>query len=362
MPVTQEQISAAIAADVDPYLGLDLVGAGAVKSIVLSGSAVTVDIEIGIPVTRYAPVLAARITGVLKALDADLQPTVNIRGKVVAHAVQTGAKRLSEVRNIIAIASGKGGVGKSTTATNLALALRDEGAAVAILDADIYGPSQPRMLGAQGKPESRDGKTMEPIVSYGIQSMSIGNLIEEDTPMIWRGPMVTGALEQLLNDTNWSDIDYLIIDLPPGTGDIQLTLCQKIPVSGAVIVTTPQDIALLDARKALKMFEKVDVPVLGIIENMSVHICTSCGHEDYIFGAGGGASMAQQYGVELLGALPLDRAIREGMDSGKPTVALQPESRTSDMYREIARKVAGKLATRAKDYSAKFPNIVVQNT
>jgi len=362
MPVTQEQVSDAIASVVDPYLGIDLVSAGAIKKITVEGNAVAVDVEIGIPVQRYAPLLEAAIAKPVEALDPGLKVTCNIRGKVVAHAVQTGAKRLKEIRNIIAVASGKGGVGKSTTATNLALALRDEGASVAVLDADIYGPSQPRMLGARGKPESRDGKSMEPIVSYGIQSISIGNLIEEDTPMIWRGPMVTGALEQLLNDTNWSDIDYLIVDLPPGTGDIQLTLCQKIPVSGAVIVTTPQDIALLDARKALKMFDKVDVPVLGVIENMSVHICSKCGHEDHIFGAGGGESMAQQYGIDLLGALPLDRTIREGMDTGKPIVALQPESRTSEIYREIARKVAGKLATRAKDYSAKFPNIVVQNT
>jgi len=362
MPVTQEQVSAAIGAFVDPYLGTDLVSAGAVKSISVDGSAVKVAIEIGIPVERYAVVLKSSLEPLVKNLESGLDVQLDITGKVLAHSVQTGTKRLPEVRNIIAVASGKGGVGKSTTATNLALALRDEGARVAILDADIYGPSQPRMLGAQGKPESRDGKSMEPIVSYGIQSMSIGNLIEEDTPMIWRGPMVTGALEQLLNDTNWSDIDYLIIDLPPGTGDIQLTLCQKIPVSGAVIVTTPQDIALLDARKALKMFEKVDVPVLGVIENMSVHICSSCGHEDHIFGAGGGESMAQQYGIDLLGNLPLDTAIREGMDTGKPLVALQPDARASEMYREIGRRVAGKLANRAKDYTAKFPNIVVQNT
>ena len=362
MPVTQEAISAAIASVIDPYLGVDLVSASAVKSINVDGQNVQVEIELGFPVERYGAELQELLKAPIDALGESIAVTFDIRAKIAAHSVQHGVKRLPEVRNIIAVASGKGGVGKSTTATNLALALRDEGANVAILDADIYGPSQPRMLGAQGKPASRDGKSMEPIISYGIQSMSIGNLIEEDTPMIWRGPMVTGALEQLLNDTNWTDVDYLIIDLPPGTGDIQLTLCQKIPVSGALIVTTPQDIALLDARKALKMFEKVDVPVLGIIENMSVHVCTSCGHEDHIFGAGGGESMAQQYGVDLLGALPLDREIREGMDTGKPTVALQPDSRSSEMYREIARRVAAKLAVRAKDYSAKFPNIVVQNT
>ncbi len=361
MPVTQEQISAAIGSITDPYLGIDLVAANAIKGIKVDGNSVHVDIELGYPVTRYAAELENALRPPIAALAENLAIEFDIRSKIVAHTVQTGAKRLTEVRNIIAVASGKGGVGKSTTATNLALALRDEGSRVAILDADIYGPSQPRMLGAQGKPESRDGKSMEPIVSYGIQSMSIGNLIEEDTPMIWRGPMVTGALEQLLNDTNWNDVDYLIIDLPPGTGDIQLTLCQKIPVSGAVIVTTPQDIALLDARKAVKMFEKVEVPVLGVVENMSVHICSSCGHEDHIFGAGGGESMAQQFGIDLLGALPLDTLIREGMDTGKPIVALQPDSRPSQIYREIARRLAGKLALRAKDYSAKFPNIVVQN-
>lgn len=362
MSVSPAQIEAAIATFVDPYLGTDLVAAGAVKDIAIEGNSVAIDIKLGMPVERYAPELEQSLRAAVTAAHSELEPTFKITSKIVPRAVQTGAKRLNEVRNIIAVASGKGGVGKSTTTTNLALALRDEGAKVAILDADIYGPSQPRMLGAQGKPESRDGQSMEPIVSYGIQSMSIGNLIDEDTPMIWRGPMVTGALEQLLNDTNWVDIDYLIIDLPPGTGDIQLTLCQKIPVSGAVIVTTPQDIALLDARKALKMFEKVDVPVFGVIENMSVHICSQCGHEEHIFGAGGGETMAGQYDVDLLGALPLEMSIREGMDAGKPSVAFAPDSRSSEIYREIARKVAGKLATRAKDYSAKFPNIVVQNT
>ena len=362
MPVSQESIEAAIGSVEDPYLGTDLVTAEAVKSVNVDGNSVHIEIELGFPVKRYASDLERSLLAPIAELDSNLDVTFDIHSKIVARTVQHGVKRLPEVRNIIAVASGKGGVGKSTTATNLAIALHDEGANVAILDADIYGPSQPRMLGAQGKPASLDGKTMEPIVSYGIQSMSIGNLIEEDTPMIWRGPMVTGALEQLLNDTNWKDVDYLIIDLPPGTGDIQLTLCQKIPVSGAVIVTTPQDIALLDARKALKMFEKVDVPVFGVIENMSVHICTNCGNEDHIFGEGGGDSMAQQYGVELLGKLPLDTQIRAGMDSGRPTVALLPESRTSDMYREISRHLGAKLALRSKDYSAKFPNIVVQNT
>jgi len=259
------------------------------------------------------------------------------------------------------VASGKGGVGKSTTAVNLALALSAEGATVGILDADIYGPSQPRMLGITGKPESNDGSSLEPMNSYHLQAMSIGFLIDEETPMIWRGPMVTQALEQLLNDTNWADLDYLVIDLPPGTGDTQLTLAQKVPVSGAVIVTTPQDIALLDARKGLKMFQKVEVPVLGIVENMSIHICSNCGHEEHIFGQGGGTSMSEQYGIDLLGALPLDINIREQTDSGKPSVVADPDSRISEIYREIARKTAAKLSLQAKDYAAKFPRIVIQN-
>jgi ATP-binding protein involved in chromosome partitioning len=265
------------------------------------------------------------------------------------------------VKNIIAVASGKGGVGKSTTSVNLALALSVEGAKVGILDADIYGPSQPRMLGITGKPDSKDGKSLEPMENYGVQAMSIGFLIDEDTPMIWRGPMVTQALEQLLNDTRWRELDYLIIDMPPGTGDIQLTLSQRIPVSGAVIVTTPQDIALLDARKGLKMFEKVEVPILGIVENMSIHICSKCGHEEHIFGEGGGQKMSDDYGVDFLGALPLDIKIREEADSGKPTVVAQPDSRITEIYREIARRMAAKLAIKAKDYSSKFPNIVIQN-
>jgi ATP-binding protein involved in chromosome partitioning len=241
------------------------------------------------------------------------------------------------------------------------MALAAEGAKVGILDADIYGPSQPRMLGVHQKPESKDGKSLEPLIGHGVQSMSIGYLIDEETPMIWRGPMVTQALEQLLNDTNWVDVDYLIIDLPPGTGDIQLTLAQKVPVSGAVIVTTPQDIALLDARKALKMFEKVDVHVLGIVENMSIHICSQCGHEEHIFGEGGGRRMSEQYDVDFLGALPLDKKIREEVDSGRPTVAVEPENRISQIYREIARRTSAKLSLRAKEHSAKFPNIVIQN-
>jgi ATP-binding protein involved in chromosome partitioning len=271
-------------------------------------------------------------------------------------------KLIPNVRNIIAIASGKGGVGKSTTAVNMALALAAEGAKVGVLDADIYGPSQPMMLGISGKPHSLDGKKLEPMEAHGIQAMSIGFLIDIETPMVWRGPMVTQALEQLINETNWRDLDFLVVDLPPGTGDIQLTLAQRVPVTGAVIVTTPQDIALIDARKGLKMFEKVGIPILGVVENMSLHICSHCGHEERIFGEGGGERMGKDYSVELLGALPLDIRIREQADSGKPTVVAEPGSRAAEIYREIARRVAVKIAEKQQDHSGVFPKIVVQNT
>jgi ATP-binding protein involved in chromosome partitioning len=276
--------------------------------------------------------------------------------------VQRGVKTLPGVKNIIAVASGKGGVGKSTTAANLALALAAEGASVGMLDADIYGPSQPTMLGITGRPESRDGKTLEPMEGHGIQASSIGFMIDLDTPMVWRGPMVTQALEQLLRDTNWRDLDYLVIDMPPGTGDIHLTLAQKIPVTGAVIVTTPQDIALLDARKGLKMFEKVGVPILGIVENMAMHVCSNCGHVEHIFGQGGGERMSKEYDVEYLGGLPLDIKIREQADSGKPTVVADPDGPVAAIYRQIARRVAVKIAEKARDMSLKIPSIVVQNT
>lgn len=345
----------------DHYLQRDLVSAEVIKSIDIKQDKVHITLELGYPATSYHETL---ITNIRETLEADANISVvdvDINTLVIGHAVQQGVKVLPEIKNTIAVASGKGGVGKSTTAINLALALQAEGARVGILDADIYGPSQPRMLGSHARPDTEDGKTMQPVISYHMQSMSIGYLIEEETPMIWRGPMVTSALEQLLQDTNWSDLDYLVIDLPPGTGDIQLTLCQKIPVTGAVIITTPQDIALLDARKALKMFEKVNVTVLGIIENMSTHICSQCGHEEHIFGAGGGEQMAQQYHVDLLGALPLDIQIREGVDNGRPTVAMDPEGPIAGIYREIAKKAGAKLALQARDYSGKFPKIVVDN-
>ena len=360
--VSQLQVETQIKNYVDPYLDKDLVSAKAVKNIAIDGGNVNIDLEMGFPVKGYEDSIRDNIVQQVSTISGVENVTVNIAKNVVSHAVQQGVKPIKGIKNVIAVASGKGGVGKSTTAVNLALAIAAEGGKVGVMDADIYGPSQPRMLGIDGKPESKDGTTMEPMENYGVQAMSIGFLIDEETPMIWRGPMVTQALEQLINDTNWGDLDYLIIDLPPGTGDIQLTLSQKIPVSGAVIVTTPQDIALLDARKGLKMFEKVNVPVLGIIENMSIHICSKCGHEEHIFGSGGGEKMSSDYDVDFLGALPLDIGIREQADSGKPTVVADPDSRITQIYREISRRVTAKLAMQGKDYSSKFPNIVIQNS
>ncbi len=360
--LTNEEIKSALQKVVDENLEQDLVTANAVKNIEQTADTIQISLELGYPLDGYIEILRQKILEVISSGTGNKFVNVDVTTNILSHAVQKSVKPLPGVKNTIAIASGKGGVGKSTTAVNLALALQAEGASVGILDADIYGPSQPRMLGCFQKPESKDGKRLEPNVSYGIQSMSIGYLIDEETPMIWRGPMVTSALEQLLGDTNWTDLDYLIIDLPPGTGDIQLTLCQKIPVSGAIIVTTPQDIALLDARKALRMFEKVEVSVLGIIENMSTHICSECGHEDHIFGEGGGNAMASQYNVTLLGDLPLDTTIRQGVDDGKPTVALFPDSPVTASYCAIARKAAAILAKKARDYSGKFPKIVVENT
>tara|TARA_B100001250_G_scaffold316925_1_gene279356 strand:+ start:4916 stop:5995 length:1080 start_codon:yes stop_codon:yes gene_type:complete len=343
-----------------PYTKTDLISANLIKGISVDNNQVSIQIEFGYPIEGIKQELSEKIKIEFSKLDA-IKCNIEISSKILSHASQKGTQVLPNVKNTIAVASGKGGVGKSTTSVNLALALQVEGANVGILDADIYGPSQPRMLGLKGKPDSLDGKTVEPKEGHHIQSMSIGYLIDEETPMIWRGPMVTGALEQLLNETNWKDLDYLVIDLPPGTGDIQLTLCQKIPVSGAVIVTTPQDIALLDAKKALKMFEKVQVPVLGVVENMSTHICSKCGNEEHIFGHGGGESMSHQYGIDLLGSLPLDMQIREGVDNGNPSVALEPNSKVSETYRNIARNIAAKISLQARDYTSKFPKIVVEN-
>ncbi len=359
--VSQLQVETALKEFIEPNLQKDLVSTKCIKNIAVDGGKVAVDVVLGYPAKGYKDELAAKLKQRIESIPGVTSAQVNVSWQILSHAVQKGVKPINNIKNIIAVASGKGGVGKSTVAVNLALALSAEGASVGILDADIYGPSQPRMLGIHGRPESKDGKSLEPMTSYHLQAMSIGFLIDEETPMIWRGPMVTQALEQLLNDTNWKDLDYLIIDLPPGTGDTQLTLAQKVPVSGAVIVTTPQDIALLDARKGLKMFQKVEVPVLGIVENMSIHICSKCGHEEHIFGAGGGLRMAEQYDVDFLGSLPLDISIRENADSGRPSVVADPEGRIAQMYREIARHTAAKLSLQAKSYAAKFPKIVIQN-
>jgi len=346
----------------DPHTGLDLVSSGIVRGVGVAGSDVTVDLVLGYPALSAQGALADAVRAVLAEEPSIGHVAVGVSSRIVAHEVQAGLTPLPGVRNVIAVASGKGGVGKSTVAANLALALKAEGASVGVLDADIHGPSQVRMLGLEGKPDTKDGKRIEPKIGHGVQAMSIGLMIEEDTAMIWRGPMATQALQQMLGETNWSDLDYLVIDLPPGTGDIQLTLCQRIPVSGAVIVTTPQDIALLDAKKALKMFEKVNVPVLGIIENMATHVCSQCGHEEHVFGEGGGARMAAQYGVPLLGSLPLDIRIREQADSGTPTVAAMPDSDLASRYRGIARNAAARLALRARNKTFGMPKIVVQNT
>jgi ATP-binding protein involved in chromosome partitioning len=362
MAITEADIQGRLRALVDPNTGKDFVSGKAVKKIAIAGSDVTVDVQLGYPARTQHEALRKLIAGDIAALPGAGRVTVNITQKITSHAVQRGVKLVPGVKNIIAIASGKGGVGKSTTAVNLALALAAEGAAVGVLDADIYGPSQPTMLGIAGRPESNDGKTLEPLEAFGLQAMSIGFLIDVDTPMVWRGPMVTQALQQLLTDTNWRDLDYLIVDMPPGTGDIQLTLSQKVPVTGAVIVTTPQDIALLDARKGLKMFEKVGVPIVGIVENMSIHICSKCGHAEHIFGEGGAKKMCGDYDVPFLGALPLDIRIREQVDSGRPTVIADPDGPIAAIYREIARKTAVFVAQKAEDFSAKFPSIVIQNT
>ena len=362
MAVTEQHVLDALKELTDPNTRKDYVTSKAARNVKVEGDNVSVDILLGYPAKSQVEPIRREIAAKLRALPGVAGVNVNVTMKIVPHSVQRGVKLIPGVRNIVAVASGKGGVGKSTTAVNLALALAAEGATVGVLDADMYGPSQPMMLGITGRPQSKDGKKLEPMEGHGLQAMSIGFLIDTETPMVWRGPMVTQALEQLLNETQWRDVDYLIVDLPPGTGDIQLTLAQRVPVTGAVIVTTPQDIALIDARKGLKMFEKVGIPILGIVENMSLHVCSNCGHEERIFGAGGGERMGKDYGVELLGSLPLDIKIREQADSGMPTVVADPDGRTAEIYRQIARRVAVKIAEKQQDHSAAFPKIVVQNT
>lgn len=360
--VTVEAVQGVLKSLIDPNTNVDFITAKNIKNLKVEDGDISLDIVLGYPAKSQFDAIRKAAINSLRNLPGVKNVSVNVTSQIVAHAVQRGVKLLPGVKNIIAVASGKGGVGKSTTAVNLALALAAEGAQVGILDADIYGPSQPMMLGITGRPDSLEENTIEPMEGHGLQASSIGFLIDDDAPMVWRGPMVTSALEQLLRQTRWRDLDYLVVDMPPGTGDIQLTLSQKVPVTGSVIVTTPQDIALLDARKGLKMFEKVGVPIVGIIENMSTYVCPSCGHEEHVFGTGGGEKMCKDYGVEFLGALPLNLSIREQADAGRPTVIADPDGAISAIYKNIARRVAIRVAALSKDMSSKFPNIVVQNT
>ena len=360
---TLNAVRNALEAFVDPNLGETLGQAGAIRDLAPQADGYRVRVALGYPVGGYREELAAALQAHLAAAGLRAPLTLELEADIRSHAVQRNLKPLGDIKNIVAVASGKGGVGKSTVAVNLALAWAAQGARVGMLDADIYGPSQPLMLGLEGqRPTSPDGKHLVPLQSHGVSAMSIGFLVDAEQPMVWRGPMVTQALTQLLSETHWGALDYLVVDMPPGTGDIQLTLAQRVPVAGALIVTTPQDIALADARKGLKMFEKVSVPVLGIVENMSVHICSNCGHTEHIFGAGGGARMAEQYGVKLLGELPLDVHIREEADGGRPTVVAAPDSPRAQAYFDMARRTAGALAIRARDRSSVFPKIVIEES
>jgi ATP-binding protein involved in chromosome partitioning len=356
---TNDDILAALKAVIDPNTGKDFVSTKSIKNLTVSEGDVAFDVELGYPAKSQIPGFRKALIAAAKGVPGVDNVSCNVSMKITAHAAQRGVALMPTVKNIVAVASGKGGVGKSTTAVNLALALAAEGAKVGLLDADIYGPSQPMMMGIEGRPESEDGKTMEAMENYGVQVMSIGFLVAQDEAMVWRGPMATQALEQLIRQTNWKDLDYLIVDMPPGTGDIQLTLSQRVPMTGAVIVTTPQDIALLDAKKGIKMFEKVGVPILGIVENMAVHICTKCGHSEHIFGEDGGKRMAAEYNMDYLGALPLDMQIRLQADNGRPTVVSDPDGEVAGIYKAIARQVAIKIAAKAKDFSSKFPSIKI---
>ena len=359
MAVTEQAVMAAIAGVVDPNTGRDFVSSKSIKNLTLTDGDVAFEVELGYPAKSQMPGIRKALIAAAKGVAGVDNVSVNVVSRIVAHSVQRGVQLLPKVKNIVAVASGKGGVGKSTTAVNLALALAAEGASVGLLDADIYGPSVPMMMGIDGRPESEDGQTMEPLENYGVQVMSIGFLVAQDEAMIWRGPMATQALEQLLRQTNWRDLDYLIVDMPPGTGDIQLTLSQRVPMTGAVVVTTPQDIALLDAKKGIKMFEKVGVPILGIVENMAVHVCSNCGHVEHVFGADGGRRMAEDYKMDYLGALPLNIQIRLQADSGKPTVVSDPDGEVAAIYKAVARKVALSIAAKNKDFSSKFPSIKI---
>ena len=359
MAVDQQALLNALQAVTDPNTNQDFVSTKALRNLHITQGDVSFDVELGYPAKSQMPALRHALVSAAQAVPGVDNVSVNMGFKVQAHAVQRGVQLMPNVKNIIAVASGKGGVGKSTTAVNLALALAAEGASVGRLDADIYGPSQPTMMGVQGRPDSIDGKTMEPMENYGVQVMSIGFLVDRDEAMVWRGPMATQALDQLLRQTNWRDLDYLIVDMPPGTGDIQLTLSQRVPLTGAVIVTTPQDIALIDARKGIKMFEKVGVPILGIVENMAVHVCENCGHVEHIFGADGGKKMAAEFEMDYLGALPLNMSIRVQADSGMPSVVADPDGEIAALYKSVARQLAIKIAAKAKDFSNKFPSIKI---
>ena len=361
MQETLNQRIAALVRDVQlEAVGEDMAAAAAEPAITIEGNTATIQLEEAFPTKRFGRELGRSIRKAVEALPEVDKATVQVTSKITPHQVQANVERLQAVKNIIAVSSAKGGVGKSTVSANLALALAAEGARVGMLDADIYGPSQPRMLGVRGRPDSVDGTTFEPMMSYNVQSISVGYLVDEEEPMIWRGPMVTKAMMQLLGNTRWKELDYLIIDMPPGTGDIQLTLSQQVPVSGAVIVTTPQDIATLDARKGLQMFRKVNVPVLGIVENMSMYTCSNCGHQEHIFGEGGGDRISKDYGVPLLGALPLDLRIREHADNGRPTVVAEPDGEVAALYRRIAVRMAAKLSMQATDFTHKMPKIVIK--
>jgi ATP-binding protein involved in chromosome partitioning len=343
---------------IEPHSGLSLRDTGAQLHWASTGQTPSLDVQLRYPLGA-AMTISAALLG--EALTQFGSIAVKLHSDIASSAVQQNLKPIQGVKNILVVASGKGGVGKSTTAANLALALAHDGAQVGLLDADIYGPSQARMMGLTGqRPTSRDGKTFDPLIAYEVKVMSIGLLVDDEQPMVWRGPMVTQALTQLLNDCRWGQLDYLVVDMPPGTGDIQLTLSQRVPISGAVIVTTPQDIALLDARKGLKMFEKVGVPVLGIVENMSTHICSRCGHEEHVFGAGGGARMAAQYSVDLLAELPLDIHIREQADAGKPTVVADPEGTLTAAYLSLARRTTARLARHAARVAKPMPSIEIE--
>ena len=358
MTVSTDAIRQTLDQHVDPLIGRGLVEAGAVHAVETGDAGVRVQLRLAFPAAGIREALAASVAEEIRRVNG-VEATVEVDWAIGSSATANNLSPLPGIRNIIAVASGKGGVGKSTVAANLALALQAEGASVGMLDADIYGPSQPRMLGVQSvKPEAPDGKTMTPVQAHGLQDMSIGFLVDEESPTIWRGPMVTQALQQLIGGTGWHDLDYLVIDLPPGTGDVQLSLSQRIPVSGAVIVTTPQDIALLDARKGLRMFQRVGVPVLGVVENMSFHVCSQCGHHDPVFGSGGGQALADQHEIELLGQLPLDLRIREQADGGTPTVLADPDSDNAQRYRAIARIAAARLAYAAEEA---FPDISVSD-